>query len=402
MTRIGIRSHLSWRDSLSEALAAVGQRPARALLTALGTLLGVGAFVATTGLATSARAQVSSRFDALKATEVRVEDIQPDGTNPFPDDVDRRLERLNGVRSAGLLYNVQDTNALMPRSTPIRPIGGVPTVGIIAATPGALTAAQVTVSSGRTYDQFHERRAENVAVLGIEAAATLGITRVDNQPAVFIGDTAFTVLGIIDGTQRQPELLRAIIVPTSTERARISTSGSSFEVLIDTDQGAAQLIGRQAPMALRPQHPERLRSLVPPSPESLRNIIESDVTALYLALAGLSLLIGTIAIANATLLNTIERRPEIGLRRALGARKEHIARQITLEATIIGGLGGIAGTSLAICGLAAFCEIRDWTMTLDSTTTLTAPIIGLGTGAIAGVLPAIRAARTPPATTLRA
>ena len=161
------------------------------------------------------------------------------------------------------------------------------------------------------------------------------------------------------------------------------------------------MAGRQAPLALRPQEPERLQSLVPPDPQTLRNSVESDVTGLYYALAGLALLIGTIAIANATLLNTIERRPEIGLRRALGAKRGHIARQITLEAAIVGALAGVAGTAVAICAIAAVSNSRGWTMTTDPTIALIAPCIGLVTGAIAGVLPAMRAARTPPASTLR-
>ncbi len=89
------RSRLSWVDTISEAAAAIAQRPVRTLLTALGTILGVAAFVTTTGLADTARAQVSARFDALKATEVRIQDAAPDGTNPFPSDVDARLEALN-------------------------------------------------------------------------------------------------------------------------------------------------------------------------------------------------------------------------------------------------------------------------------------------------------------------
>ena len=174
-----------------------------------------------------------------------------------------------------------------------------------------------------------------------------------------------------------------------------------FKILIDTTPGAAPLAGRQAPLALRPQQPERLQALVPPDPRTLRNNIESDVTALYYALAGLALLIGTVAIANATLLNTIERRPEIGLRRALGATRPHIVRHITLEAAITGTLAGIIGTAIAIYTIAIIAHQRDWTATINPTTTLAAPLIGLTTGTLAGIIPALKAANTPPATTLR-
>jgi len=395
------RSRLSWVDTISEAAAAMAQRPIRTLLTALGTILGVAAFVTTTGLADTARAQVSARFDALKATEVRIQDAAPDGTNPFPGDVDARLEALNGINYAGLTYPVDDTIALQPRNTATRPTGNYQPIPVAAATPGAISAALPELSAGRLYDQFHQQRAERVAVLGRVAADQLGITRVDNQPAVFIGDTAYTVIGIIDDVSRNPDLLLSITIPTSTEHRDIGTASPAYEVLIDTKPGAAPLAGHQAPLALRPQQPERLQALVPPDPQTLRNNVEGDVTGLYYALATLALLIGTIAIANATLLNTIARRPEIGLRRALGATRAHIVRQVTLEAAAIGTIAGIAGTAIAIYAIAAISHQRHWTATINPTLTLVAPLIGLVTGAIAGIAPALKAAQTPPAVTLR-
>jgi putative ABC transport system permease protein len=376
------RAKLTWFDTITEAGAAIAQRPVRTLLTALGTILGVGAFVTTTGLADTARAQVSSRFDALKATEVRIQDAAPDGTNPFPDDVDQRLEALNGINHAGLSYPINDTGTLQPRNTATRPTGTYQPIPLIAATPGALQAALPTLSTGRLYDQFHQHRGERVAVIGRVAADQLGIGRIDNQPAIFIGDTAYTVIGIIDDVARNPDLLLSITMPTSTEHHNINTSSPTDEVL-------------------HPQQPERLQALVPPDPQTLRNNIESDVTSLYYALAGLALLIGTIAIANATLLNTIERRPEIGLRRALGATRTHIIRQITLEAATTGTIAAICGTAIAIYTIAAIAHQRDWTATINPTITLTAPLIGLTTGALAGIAPALKAAQTPPATTLR-
>lgn len=399
---LGIRSRLRWADNLTEAIAAISQRPIRTLLTALGTILGVGAFVTTTGLADTARAQVSARFDALKATEVRIQDANPDGTNPFPDNTDAILEALNGINHAGYSYPVNDPGSLQPRNTATRPVGRTQQpIPIIAATPGNIQASLPTLTTGRLYDQFHQQRAERVAVLGRVAAQQLGIGRIDNQPAVFIGDTAYTVIGILDDVKRNPDLLFSISIPTTTEHRDINTRGATYEVVIDTVPGAANLAGRQAPAALRPQQPERLQALVPPDPKTLRNDIESDVTGLYYALAALALFIGTIAIANATLLNTIERRPEIGLRRALGAKRSHIARQITIEAAITGAIAAICGTALAITTIATIAHTRDWTLTLNPTVTLTAPLIGLTTGALAGIAPALKAAQTPPATTLR-
>src|SRR4051812_22835622 len=95
------RARIRRVDLVGEAIAGIVRRPLRSALTALGTVVGVGAFVATTGFASTASAQIGQRFDALKATEVRVQDATPDGTDPFPHDVDQRLGRLRGVRSGG-------------------------------------------------------------------------------------------------------------------------------------------------------------------------------------------------------------------------------------------------------------------------------------------------------------
>ena len=133
------QSRMRWSDTLIEAVAATSRRPARTLLTALGTILGVAAFVTTTGLAATASAQVSESFDALRATEVRVQDASPDGTNPFPANVDERLERLNGVNHAGLIYPVADTGNLDTRNTINRSLSDLgEQIPVLAATPGAL------------------------------------------------------------------------------------------------------------------------------------------------------------------------------------------------------------------------------------------------------------------------
>lgn len=396
------RSRLRWRDTVTESVAALAQRPVRTLLTALGTLLGVGAFVTTNALAETARAQVSSRFDALKATEVRVQDAAPDGTNPFPDDVGARLGRLNGVNDAGLLFTVPDDGSIEARATAARALGvNTQPVPVIGADSGAVQAALPVLSAGRLYDGFHEGRSERVAVLGRVAADQLGVLRLDNQPVVFLGDRAYTVIGILDDVARSPDLLLSIVIPASTAADDFRVDSATFEVLIDTRPGAAQLIGGQAPLALRPADPGRLQSLVPPDPRTLRNQVTDDVTSLFLALSGLALFIGMVAITNATLLNTIERRGEIGLRRALGATRAHIARQITLEAAATGLIAGVIGTAIGLSAVSAVAISKGWTVTVNPTLLLIAPAAGLVTGALAGVIPAWRASNTPPAETLR-
>ena len=395
------RSRLSLRDLVGEAAAAITRRPGRSLLTALGTVAGVGAFVATTGLATTARAQVGNSFDALKATEVTIIDADADGTNPFPADTTAQLTRLNGVNHAGRWWTI-DNKTLDPRAiaTPTSPAPSE--MPVIAADPDAIWAARPQLSDGVIFDRWHDDRSQPVAVLGRQAAQLLGITRVDNQPAVFIGNTGYTVVGILDDVARNQGLLSAVIVPAGTAVRGIPTSDqTSYMVLVDVDPGAADLIGTQAPDALRPDQPDRLQALVPPDPRQLREQIESDVTTLLYGLAGLALLVGMIGIANTTLVAVMERRTEIGVRRALGARRHHIAAQFLTESAALGTLGGVLGASLGIVVTVAVAAARDWTTTLDPLYTLTAPAAGLFAGLLAGLQPAWRASRITPASALR-
>lgn len=387
--------------SLPRPGAAVRRRPGRSILTALGTVVGVGAFVATTGLADTARAQVSSRFDALRATEVSVQATQPEAGNPFPADVDERLERLNGVNHAGLYWRV-NTNGLAIGTLPMGSFNSAtPSVELIAASPGAIHASLPHLATGRLFNQFHDGRRERVAVLGAAAAQRLGISRISNQPAIFINDSAYTVIGIIDDVERNPDLLLSVIVPSATAFDRLPVGSAQFAVIIDTQPGAAQLIGSQVALALRPDHPDWLQVLVPPDPESLRRGVESDVTGLFYALAGLALLIGTVGIANTTLVAVIERRGEIGLRRAIGAKPRHIASQVLAESSALGLIGGFVGAALGIVAVVAVSAANGWTTTLNPQITLASPILGAATGLLAGVQPAHRATRTQPADALR-
>jgi putative ABC transport system permease protein len=396
------KSSIRLSDQLNEAFTAIVRKPGRAALTALGTIIGVGAFVATTGLATTAQAQVGERFDALKATEVWVQDSEPGKDNPFPEDTDTRLQALNGVNHAGLYWTINNPQ-LAPHAFPnqIDPCSSSGGITITAATPGAIDAALPTLETGRYFDTFHMTRNERVVVLGSAAAQRLGISRIDNQPAIFLGDTSFTVIGIISDVKRNPDLLLSAIVPHTTATTIFGNRNANYNVLIDVQPGAAQLIGTQAALALRPANPNRLRVLVPPDPKTLRKNVETDITNLFYGLAGLALFIGAVGIANTTLVSVIERRPEIGVRRALGARPKHIAAQFLTETATLGTIGGLVGSAAGILLVVAISLNRQWTTTLNPAFLLPTPLLGTITGILAGLQPALRAARTLPAETLR-
>ena len=395
-----LHSRVAVGDTVLDALTSTMTHPVRTLLTGLGTLVGVGAFVATIGLAETAAAQVSARFDTLAATEVRLSDPRPGVDDPLPADVDRRLGRLPGVVAGGAIYQLGPGEGLDVRAGRFLTGSSTVPIPVVAATPGGIAATLPTFGLGDAYGDFHQQRGERVVVLGGDAAERLGVTSAGDR-VIDIGGRPFSVIGVLDDVRRNPDLMLSAIVPTTTAMLEWGLPVTTIEVLIDVRPGAAALVGRQAPLALRPQEPDRLLATVPPDPKLLERAVESDVAGLYVALAGLALLIGALAITNATLLNVIERRPEIGVRRALGARRAHIVRLVVAEAALVGGVAGVCGTALAVIAVAAVAEARGWVVTIDPLVPLLAPMLGLVTGALAGVVPAMSAARTPPTVVLR-
>jgi putative ABC transport system permease protein len=276
---------------------------------------------------------------------------------------------------------------------------------VVAASPGYLDAIHATVGAGRPYDAFHQKERQRVALLGKAAAHRLGIVRLDHQPAVFVGDTALTVIGIVEDVRRRPETLLSVLVPSSTAAALWGEPGGREgqppKVFIETRLGAAQLIGGQAAVAIRPDQPERFKVTAPPDPKQLREQVDTDLGGLFLALAGICLVIGAVGIANTTLVAVLERTAEIGLRRSLGARGRHVAAQFLSESAALGLLGGLIGTCAGVATVVAVAIARQWTPVLEPLTVLPAPLIGAVTGLFAGLYPAWRASRIEPAEALR-
>ena len=398
-------SGMSVRDLVNEALAGLFARPGRTVLTVLGTVVGLAALVATLGLSRTAGNQIVGRFDELAATEIQVKTKLPQGTpippGALPWDAPARLRRLAGVAAAGNLSTVNVGDALVSTSPVHDPQGRTEfKLTVLAASPGLFDAARATLGSGRTFDEAHSLRADRVAVLGPNAARQLGISAVDNLPALRIGDQIYLVTGILAGTARQADLLGAVIIPEGTARQEYRLASPEL-VEIETDIGATTLIANQVRDALRPDDPNTLRVAFPPEPKRVREAVKSDLDVLFLLLGGVSLLVGALGIANVTLVSVMERTGEIGLRRALGATRRHIAQQFLVESGAMGLVGGIVGASLGTLVIVAVSAHNTWTPVLDPLVPLAAPLVGGLVGLISGTYPALRAAFLEPVDALR-
>ncbi len=383
-------------------------RPTRLALTALGAALGLASMVATLGLAQTAAAQVAGRFDEIAATQVSVQprttkDPTSSGQQALtfiPWDAEQRLDRLTGVLASGTISTI----ATVPTRTiaVIDPSGqGSSQLPLVAVSAGLFDAVVGQVVTGRFFDEGHDARADTVVVLGAKAAERLHINRVDNAPTVFVGNRAFSVIGIVDNVVRHSELLDAVIIPAHTAQ-RYFALGAPAAVQIRTALGAAQLVGHQAPIALAPSDPSLMAASVPPSGSTIQTKVKSDVNALFLVLGAVALLAGAVGIANVTLLSVMERIGEIGLRRALGATRRDIGGQFLIESGVVGFLGGLVGASSGVLVTLGVSATRAWNPVLDVRLAAGAPLLGVVIGVLAGAYPAWRACAVEPIDALRA
>jgi putative ABC transport system permease protein len=409
---------LAARDAAAEAVAGIVQRPGRAMLTMVGTILGVGAFVAVLGLTATGAGQISHQFTALEDTTVTVEDngpannTAPPGTNPaigFPAGADQIARHINGVTAAGVWWPVSlPQNASFTASLALGATSSQ-TINLLAASPGAVTAMGLSMTAGSPLTTYENATRQHVAIIDTTTAATLGISaaRLASHPAVFVNGIAYTVVGVYRSAQRVVTDESAMLIPENTALADYGNpepgigNQDEAQMVIATRIGAAQAVAKQIAAAELPTDPARLVVTSPPNPQNLQSQVSTDLAGLFLILALISLLIGAVGIANTTLVAVLERTEEIGLRRAVGARPRHIAAQFLAESTTLGTLGGLIGTCIGVGVVVIFAATKNWTAILNPVYTLPAPLIGSLVGLLAGAYPALRAARTSPLAALR-
>ena len=409
---------LAARDATAEAVAGIVQRPGRAVLTMLGTVLGVGAFVGVLGLTATGAGQISHQFTVLEDTTVTVEDNGPANnvaapdTNPaigFPADADQVAGRINGVTAAGVWWPVSLPQGTSFTGSLALSASASQTISLLAASPGAVRAMGVTMVAGAPLSTYENDTGQHVAIIDTTTATGLGISaaRLASHPAVFVGGIAYTVIGVYSSAQRVVTDESAMLIPENTALADFGNpepgigNQNEAQMVVATRIGAAHAVARQIAAAELPTDPSRLVVTSPPNPQNLQSEVSGDLAGLFLILALISLLIGAVGIANTTLVAVLERTEEIGLRRAVGARPRHIAAQFLAESTALGTLGGLIGTCIGVAAVVIFAAAKNWTAVLNPAYTLPAPLIGSVVGLLAGAYPALRAARTSPLTALR-
>ncbi|MFD9285856.1 ABC transporter permease [Streptomyces mirabilis] len=381
-------------DVLRLGLLGIRVRRMRAALSALGISIGILTLVLVTGIPASSQAALDRQLSALGTNLLKAQP-QPNQDPPvlLSPDAAAMAARIGPVSRTSAVAN---THALVRRSDRTDPNDGLG-LTVLAGRDDLLPAVNGEVRSGRFLSRDTDRLP--TTVLGHQAAARLGIARIvpgQEPPQVIIGQTWFTVIGVLDPVPLAEDLDRSVLVGWQAAKTRLGFDGHPTVVYVRADEDALEAVAGVLPATLYPQLPGLVQVSRPSDALAAKRAANSTFSALFLGLSGVALLVGGIGVANTMYISVLERRGEIGLRRALGANRRQIRGQFMTESVVLSLLGGVAGTVTGALATVAYVTYQGWPPVVP----LTALAVGTGgamvIGVIAGVYPAVRAARLPP------
>ena len=392
-----IPARLTGGDTARVASVGLRTRRLRAALSALGIAIGVAAIVAVLGLSSSSQAGLLAEIDRLGTNLLTV----TNGQSVTGQNVELPLRAPAMIGRIGPVWQVQyiGTTTANAYRTPLIPKVQTSGLSVDAASLGLPRAVGTTVYQGRYLNPATAR--EPVCVLGAAAAQRLGIDRIYRGERVWVGGMWFYVTGILKPAVLAPEIDNAVLVGFPAAERYLGMDGhpSTIYVRAQTSQVAAvqSLLAQTA----NPENPSGVDVSQPSAVLTARADAKGAFNGLFLGLGAVALLVGAIGVANIMIISVLERRSEIGLRRALGATKGQIRTQFLSEAILLALAGGAAGVAAGGIATTVYATTKHWTVVIPTQAWAGGITAAIAIGALAGLLPAIRAASLSPTEALR-
>jgi putative ABC transport system permease protein len=389
------RSRLRADDMLQLATAGLRARPMRAVLSALGIAIGIAAMIAVVGISASSRERLDAQLSALGTNLLSLQpgDSVSGAPIPLPTDAVARVLRIPGVQAASATGQLAETHVY--RNSAIDP-GVTGGIAVLAADLRLLDVVSGTVVRGDWLTPATARYP--TVVLGYDAAQRLGVVRTGGL--VWLGGRNVAVVGILGPVALAPELDGAALVGIPAARRTFGFDGHPTTVYERSTDATVPTVRALLGPSIQPQTPSGVKVSRPSDVLAAKKAADDVFTGLLLALGSIALLVGGIGVANTMVISVLERRREIGLRRALGATRRHIRLQFLAEALMLSTLGGLAGAALGAAVSAAIATVNGWTPVIPLPALAAGVAATTLIGGIAGLYPAIRAARTPPTVAL--
>jgi putative ABC transport system permease protein len=392
-------SRLRSKDLFGVATIGMRGRPTRTALSAASVAIGVATMVSVLGISSSSRAQLVAAIDSLGTNLLTVAPGQSfsGGNVTLPRQAPAMIGRIGPVLAVSAISEVgQSVNVYRNDRISSANTNGI---AVYAAQTTLIATLEGSLQGGRFLNDATSRLP--AVVLGAAAASALGIDRADGPISVWISGRWFSVVGILRPLELAPELDLSVLVGYPIAQKVLGSDGRPVEIYV-----------RAYPASIGPVESVLAATADPPAPQDVSITNPSDALiaradassafqSLFLALGAVAVVVGGIGITNVMVMAVLERRGEIGLRRALGAKRIHIAAQFVCESALLAGIGGVAGSVCGGFATAVFAHARHWQSVVPVTALFAAVAGAVVVGVVAGIYPARRASRLSPSTALR-